>query len=633
MAKFDESPLRALVARTRGWLRIAGLGRIMAWLAIAVCLAIAIDLTTSLAPGVRALIGGVILAGAAALAIWFLWRKPGQIDTATTTREVESAHPEIGQLLRTARDASLSKTDVSPIFKEELFRRAAVQIAALDLGSHLPRRPGKVWLAAGIVAVAGFLIFLTANREAPTAFARLIAPFAPITYTKVENVTPDPTFDRNRLPRVEAKVSGRFAKDVTVHVSHPDGGDSVFPMNPLGGGRYEVTLPTAETSFAYHIEAGDSVPAASVMVCVDPAVFVSSSAEVALPDYTGQPVAKLDSADVEAVEGSRATLRFKMSGPMADASLKLPDGTSIPLAVEGDELSATVEMKAGGDIAELTGTDARGHQIEPTQFKHKGNVDRLPVVEWVEPTKDIEMTAVAEIPLRLRLRDDFGVASYGVVLQAQGDSKEILTRRIEAKDLRDLSEMTAAALETFPLTIRDNVRLYAWATDHKPRENARSVSKLRSVDIKPFKQKWMMGTGSEGPTISAADIEEVDDLIKTQREILSDAFATIQGIAKPPAEATKGFAEREAGLQQQASVTHREVKAEGNWPADDLNLLAAAISQMGESADAWFVDRAQPGFDRGDAALSTLLELRKNLLMILCKCQALKPKPTETPEP
>jgi len=54
--------------------------------------------------------------------------------------------------LRTARDASLSKTDASPAFKEELFRRASVQIAAVDLESHLPRRPGKIWLGAGIAA-------------------------------------------------------------------------------------------------------------------------------------------------------------------------------------------------------------------------------------------------------------------------------------------------------------------------------------------------------------------------------------------------------------------------------------------------------------------------------------------------
>ncbi|HEY8962787.1 MAG TPA: hypothetical protein VIM57_11340 [Luteolibacter sp.] len=631
-ATFDDSLLRALVGRTRGWLRIAGLGRMLVWLALAVCLAMAIDLATSLSPGVRTILSAVILTGVIFLGIWYLRRKPGEIDTATATRQVEAAHPEIGQLLRTARDASLPNAPVSPAFKAELFRRASVKLATLDLESHLPRKPGKRWLTAGIAALVAFFVFLIANREAPTAFARLVAPFASITYTKVTNVTRDPTFDRNRLPRVEVKVSGRYAKDVTAHIPNSDGGESVFPMNPLGGGRYEVTLPASESSFPFRIEAGDSVPVTGTMECVDPAVFVSSSAEIVFPDYIGQPVAKLDSADVEAVEGSRATLRFKMSGPMAAAALRLPDATVVPLAIAGDEMSATIEMKPGGDMAELTGTDARGHRIESTQFKHKGLVDRLPVVEWIEPTKDLSATAVGEIPLRLRFRDDFGIASYGVVLQVQNETKEILTRRIEAKDLRDLSEMTAAALETFPLTIRDNVRLYAWATDHKPRENVRSVSPLRSVDIKPFKEKWRMGTAPDGPMISGEDLEKVDGLVKTQREILSDAFAAMEGNAKVADETHKELAERETALQQRASVIHREVKALGAWPVDDLNLLAAAISQMGESADAWFAKRTRMGFDRGDAALSTLLELRKNLLIILIKSKQLGTGPGDPPE-
>lgn len=611
---------------------MAGIGRVVVWLALAIVAAVAIDLTSSLTAGIRALALGAIVCGAATLAIRHFWWRPRTINVVTATEQVESAHPEFGQLLRTARDPSLANASVSPILKNELFRRAGVHLAGLDLAGHLPRRPAQKWLTAAVVALAGLFVFLAVTREAPVAFARLVAPFSGITYTRVKNVTPDPTFNSNRLPRVKALVSGRYAKDVVVHLMLPEGGEISFPMNPLGGGRYEVTLPAAESSFAIRIEAGDSQPAAGTMECVEPAKFVVSSAEIALPDYTGQPATHQDSADIEAVEGTRATLHFKMSAPMATASLKLPDGNRIPLTVSGDELSTTLDLKLGGDVAELTGTDARGHAIEPTQFKHKGIVDALPVVEWIEPTKDIDATAVAELPLRLRLRDDFGIASYAVVLQANGESKEIMTRTVEAKDLRDLSEMTAAALETFPLTIRDNVRLYAWATDHKPRDNARAVSKLRGVDIKPFKRKWQMLTGAAGPPIPPEDLINVEKLIKAQRVILSDSFPVTQ-IQTPPSEAIKGFGEQETKLQQDASVVHAKVVADGMWPADDINLLAAAVTQMGESANAWFAIKAQPGFDRADAALSTLLELRENLLTLLMRanCPCLEPKPEEVP--
>lgn len=630
---FDDTPLRQLTAGTRRCVRTGGLGRIILWLGLAVSSAIAIDLASSLAAPSRAFAGGLILIGVAVLAMLYFWLLPRKTTLATATCDLESAHPEFGQMLRTARDASHSSDAIAPALKEELFRRTAVHLAALDLEKSLPTRAAKRWLLAGITALAGFIVFLNLNHEAPTALARLVAPFSGVTYTRVANVTPDPTFDRNRLPRVEAVVTGRSASNVTVHVSALEGGDQAYPMNPLGGGRYEVTLPASESSFAFRIEAGDSKPAIGIMECIDPAEFVSSSAEIAQPDYTGQPLVRQDTADIKAVEGTTATLHFRMSAPMAKAALKLPGGTVVPLEVRGNELTTILTVQVGGDVAELTGTDARGHGIEPTQFNHKGFADTLPVVDWIEPTKDIEATAVAEIPLRLRIRDDFGIASYGVVLQAHGDSKEILTRSVEARDLRDLSELAAAALESFPLTIRDNVRVYAWATDHKPRENARAVSQFRSVDIKPFKRRWQMIKAPSGPMIPMEDIEQLDGLVKTQRGILSDAFAVIQGNATPPSEPIKGFGEREAQLRQQASAIHKEVEEEGNWPADDINLLAAAVSQMGESSEAWFAIKAQAGFDRGDAALSTLLELRKNLLTLLMKSEqpSLEAKPEEVP--
>ncbi|RYD23220.1 MAG: hypothetical protein EOP88_05015 [Verrucomicrobiaceae bacterium] len=632
-ASFDESPLLSLTAGIRRCMRMAGFGRIVVWLALAICAALALDLASGLPPRLRATAGVVILGGAAILVVRHFWYRPRQVTTDRVTREVETSHPEFGQLLSTARDPSVSNASVSPVLKNELFRRASVSLAGLDLRKNLPKRPVRRWLAAGVVALAAFCFFMSSNREAPVALARLVSPFSDITYTRVANSTPDPTFDRNRLPRVEATVSGRPAQTVTIHITQPEGGDAVYPMNPLGGGRFEVTLPASGTSFAFRIQAGDSMPVEGAMECVDPAEFVSSTAEIALPDYTGQPVAQQDNADIEAVEGTRATLRFRMSAPMKSAQLKLPDGKKLNLDVKGDELSKTFAVGIGGDVAELTGTDARGHDIEPVQFKHKGVEDALPVVEWIEPTKDIEATAIAELPLRLRLRDDFGVASYGVVLQAQGQSKEIITKKLEAKDLRDLSEMTSAALEAFPLTIRDNVRVFAWATDHKPRENARGVSKLRGVDIKPFKRKWQMLKGEGGmPPISGEDLVKVDQLIKTQREILSDAFTAIQG-PPPSTETAKGFGDRETKTQQDARKLHAAVLEEGQWPADDVSLLYAASSQMGESANAWYTVRHQMGFDRGDAALSSLLELRKNLLTLLIKadCPCLEPKPEEVP--
>ena len=55
-------------------------------------------------------------------------------------------------------------------------------------------------------------------------------------------------------------------------------------------------------------------------------------------------------------------------------------------------------------------------------------------------------------------------------------------------------------LEKVPLSIRDNVRLHAYALDHKPRGGPRAVSTLRSVDIREFKKRArFLGQATDAP--------------------------------------------------------------------------------------------------------------------------------------
>jgi hypothetical protein len=143
-----------------------------------------------------------------------------------TTAQIESAHPEFGQLLRTARDPSVAGFR---LFCNEL---SGAPASARRARSHRPSAPPTGGSLAAIAALLALSCFTNPSRSAH-AFARLLAPFP-------ASPTPGwkhagPTFDHNRLPRIEART-GRPAKEVTVHVLNPEGG-GVSLMNPLGGGR------------------------------------------------------------------------------------------------------------------------------------------------------------------------------------------------------------------------------------------------------------------------------------------------------------------------------------------------------------------------------------------------------------
>lgn len=145
-------------------------------------------------------------------------------------------------------------------------------------------------------------------------------------------------------------------------------------------------------------------------------------------------------------------------------------------------------------------------------------------MEILEPSKDAEATPVTELPVRIRARDDYGVAEIGLIMEAAGERSWTMEKTVDALDQKkELAELTHAMLETVPLTVRDNVRVYAYALDHKPRGGPRSVSPLRSIDIREFKKRSLYLGKVQGPPIDPKEVTKLNEVIRMQRGVVSDA--------------------------------------------------------------------------------------------------------------
>ncbi len=172
----------------------------------------------------------------------------------------------------------------------------------------------------------------------------------------------------------------------------------------------------------------------------------------------------------------------------------MSDGRDLPLKIAGNHVLFELKVARGEVVYQLSGSDADGLYLPPSSFKLTGFEDKPPEVELVEPKKDVEATTVWEILARLRAKDDYGLAEVGIVLVVGNEMKLIAHRELSEKNVRAVSEMGTAALEEFPLTINDNLKIYAFARDHKPRDGARSVSRLVSIDIRQFQVRWRLET-------------------------------------------------------------------------------------------------------------------------------------------
>ncbi|MEZ5299607.1 MAG: hypothetical protein R3F11_02900 [Verrucomicrobiales bacterium] len=218
-----------------------------------------------------------------------------------------------------------------------------------------------------------------------------------------------------------------------------------------------------------------------------------------------------------------------------------------------------------------------------------------------------------------------------MILESAGEREWLLEEVIDARDQKKVSELATAMLEKVPLTIRDSVRLHAYALDHKPRGGPRAVTPLVSIDIKPFKQRWIFG-GSGAPGVPLTpeeqaqlgeDIMQLGEIVAEQRKFVSDAFvfgeesraASREAVAPKSGE----LSGRERQLGAYGMALESDWKSEGLIPADDLALLGAAAAQMLESAGLYGKLNLPEGFAIADRALATLLQLRKELLNILMR--------------
>ncbi|QIF02292.1 hypothetical protein [Roseimicrobium sp. ORNL1] len=627
---FDQAPVHAIVRR-RGFINRTTAVVSGAALLLGVVLLLALrDIEAAWSESLRLCLISVAAASALVLAVW-LWlsgRKGN--DAHTVVREMEAAHPASGQQLRTAwevaqRDAATSPTDEHKHFTNRLLTEAQQQMNSRGWESLAPSARMVRGMAVCVFLAALMLITAWNSPEFRTALHRIAMPLGAPTYTTAEWQSPPTHYDDRHPPRVAVLLSGRAAMP-ELHVRESGSTEwQTHPLNALAEGRtYDAVLTGMTGDIELRVTAGDGASPMQVVKYRSIPRLEEAKVAIRFPDYTGQAPEERQGADASVVEGSTLDWSFRFNTPPDRVEWTLASDTStpekLPLKHDGPTVQASWKAPLGKYVGVLTIYDHEGATIDSWRYEVVGAVDKLPTVELLEPVKDRQATCVTELPVRIRARDDFGVAEVGLIMEAAGQTLWTLEKVITEKDQRDISELTRAMLETVPLTLRDNVKLYAYALDHKPRGGPRSVSPLRCIDIRDFKKLEMQAGGEKPPPMEKQQFAKLNQLIRAQRVVVSDCHVLKEDAKNEQAE---GIVPR----CQETDVKQQDVIAKTNelyavWdklpsvPRDDLALLLTAAAQMGDTSRylaRMLTEQAHPASDR---ALASLLQIRKHLILI-----------------
>jgi len=386
--------------------------------------------------GLRVLATAVWLGVSAATAwraLYLPLRVPlGDVDLA---RQLQQRFPALGDHLASAVEFLRLREDDpgagSAALRRAVIHRTAAVAERLDFADALEPRPvRRVLVAAGAIALIVAAIGLAAPAAARTAVVRLLDPLGNIPWPqKYHLVVRNPVERLARGQVFEVEVADADGKPlppqvrIFYRIETPGGIVEEEELMRRFGQAAVARREVVQYPFSYRAEGGDdrAMPWHRVEV-LDPPELHSLEIMVIPPAYTRQAAAP-GQRNLRVLAGSRLEIAALATKELAAAALCLEDGQQIAATLEPDGLRFSLG-KAGSPpvVVQQSGaywfrlTDRQGLTCDTTRWDIRAVPDAPPSVTLEAPANTLYVTPQAEVPIRIAVTDDLGIA--GVALES-----------------------------------------------------------------------------------------------------------------------------------------------------------------------------------------------------------------------
>ncbi|MBB5035808.1 hypothetical protein [Prosthecobacter dejongeii] len=477
-----------------------------------------------------------------------LWLRPWKKwDHRSIARLVESRFPELNALLLTATEnLNTLGEENRNVFTQRVLEQAVDQGARQDWVSVLTQRQQR-W-AQGLNYVGTFALFIMvtvatlwhrdriAERQSNQEIAKKDTPAAAAAPTFAVTLTPgDVEIERGSRVIVEATFAQDVPPEASLVVSELDGAvRERLPMRlTVDGQIFGGLIARVDADAHYHVEfQGGRSQQHRLTTFVYPAL-VRADVKITPPAYTGLPVKEVkNTLKVTAMEGSTLDFIFQVSGPVKEAELFGEDKTILPLKpspTDPTQLIATMKAeKTQRWRLHLVDAQERANK-NPPWLSVKVQSNQLAKIEVVFPKRDIQVSAIQELPVEAKVWDDLGVTQSGVSFSLAGQSKEVVfkhgpTAPAKKQDVREL-----LALEHESAQPRQLVSYHFWAEDKGPQgEVRRAMSDMFFADVRHFEDIFREAEAPPPEPGEPKKETNLDKLVKLEKEIVNATWKLIR---------------------------------------------------------------------------------------------------------
>lgn len=557
---------------------------------------------------------------------WVVW-PAREWNRERVAAELEGLFPRLGQRLRTAAEhgerpaAELASAGVSPGLVAALEEETAEKVRPLPFQAALPVRPALIAGAAALVCVAAVTAGVVGLPEWRTAVKR--AALVPTTYTTLTASASADTVDENADVEIRATQSGRARTTMVLHVREV--GDTAWRQETMepADGEFTAKLSRLRSTSEYFVSAGPERTAVQTIVVRHALKIVAARAEITSPAYTGVPVASVESGTFSGLAGSTAKVRFELDRTPVLAELVIKNLAKpkdalrrVPLTLDGK--LAWAELQLAHDMEySVEARDAGNMPLVPNRYRVRVVADQPPAVTFDTPGESMEVHTLAEVLMRARARDDFGLTKVGIVFQVNNEEERTLVLLdVTQANQRELKAEQLLMLEQFLLTQKDCVAYYAFAEDNHPNGPQRTTTELRFIDIRPFQRAYrLMDAPGEGPGGPDRELIFLDEVIARQRFNLNQ---TIRLEARAKVRLDPGQVEKIAAFQNKlATQTHDLADFLAGLGVDGAAILAQAEEAMLLAVDSLNADKFATAINQERDALRYLMEARETAQLAL----------------
>lgn len=455
--------LHALLDAVRGrlvrqiWL--FGLGTAAAGAGVWLFFAYAADRWLHLPAPIRMFHGAVLVL----LPLWLLRRHLFGLLRRVPNREgaallLERHLPASQERLVSALQLAPRATDpISGPLIQRVQREAEAFAAGVDPGIVVDPRPARRRFAGGAVLAGGMAAFLAVDPLLTGIFfQRMLG--RDVSWPRRTTLFVDVArgVDGIQVEEREGEIAVRLARgsDLELQVRAegvvPDSIELVFEgglrERILGSGResFRTLLRSLQVDTTFHVVGGDDrrgLPVVRVVVLQPPDV-AGVAYSIVPPRYSGLPEKVVTTPEAEVLAGSRVRVHVRPDPTDARGLARtFPDAREIPLiampwpvappgdsgAVAADALGFELEaLESSRFRFELVDSTGLGNP-EPGLFGVVVVSDRRPELTLLAPGQaTVEVVQGGAVPVRLRMADDYGVASSTYVVRDARDEGEPL---------------------------------------------------------------------------------------------------------------------------------------------------------------------------------------------------------------